>query len=803
MDVLDIYAKISIDTKDYEKGLDGASNNAKSFGGKLKSGLATAAKVSAAAIAAATAAIGAFAKSAIDAGKEFDAAMSQVAAISGATGKDFEALRDKAMEMGSKTKFSATESAEAFNYMAMAGWKTADMLNGIEGIMNLAAASGEDLATTSDIVTDALTAFGLSAKDSAHFADVLAVASSNANTNVAMMGDTFKYVAPVAGALGFSAEDVAEAIGLMANSGIKASQAGTALRAILSRLSTDAGASSDKLGALGTLTKELGVEFFDASGKARDLGDVLSEARVAWAKLSEEEQINYGNTIAGMEGMSAWMALMNASEADINKLSTALQNADGAAQKMAETMQDNLAGDITIFKSAMEGAKITLSDQLTPALREFVQFGTQGVSRITEAFKNGGLSEAMAELGTIISEGLSSAVENLPNAVEIAGNLLLSIVEGISQNLPALGEAASKIITSISEGIIENFPTLVENFVGGMQSIITTLTEGDVLVTLLDAAFSMIFTLVNGMVEALPTVMPQIVGLIMDIAAKLTEPETLTSLVTAAIDLILALANGLIESIPVLLERLPEIVTNIVMGLIEAAPLLVEGAIELIMALVGFLTDPNTLWLLIKAVPEIVIGIVKGLIEAAPKMIKSGIELLKKLWDGIQERFGKLSEDIKTIPGKIVGWLKEKFGEITSAGKDLVKGLWKGIKAMGNWIKEKVGGFFGGILDGIKGLFGIHSPSKVFAGIGRNLVEGFSLGFDQEFGKTKKDIISQMDELTDIEPSFSVYGSANGYELEGVGNVNIVQNIYSEAKTAADLQQEAVWYAKRGFLTGV
>ena len=195
-------------------------------------------KVSAAgeALLPASAAITALGVAAVKTGADFDSSMSQVAAVSGATGDDFDKLREKAREMGAKTKFSASEAADAMNYMAMAGWKTEDMLNGIEGIMNLAAASGEDLATTSDIVTDALTAFGLTAADSGHFADILAAASSNANTNVSMMGETFKYCAPVAGALGFSAEDTAEAIGLMANSGIKASQAGTALRTIMNNL---------------------------------------------------------------------------------------------------------------------------------------------------------------------------------------------------------------------------------------------------------------------------------------------------------------------------------------------------------------------------------------------------------------------------------------------------------------------------------------------------------------------------------------------------------------------------------------
>ena len=240
---------------------------------------------------------------------DFQEAMSGVAAISGATAEEMALLSDKAKEMGASTKFTAKEAGDAMGYMAMAGWKANDMLDGLEGVMHLAAASGEDLAATSDIVTDALTAFGMTASDSGRFADILAVAASNANTNVAMMGDTFKYVAPVAGALGYSAEDAAVAIGLMANSGIKASQAGTALRSILTRLSTDAGASSTKLGALGVLTEQLGVSFYNADGSARDLNKVLADSRAAWSGLSEAQQISYASTIAGQEGIPGYLPL--------------------------------------------------------------------------------------------------------------------------------------------------------------------------------------------------------------------------------------------------------------------------------------------------------------------------------------------------------------------------------------------------------------------------------------------------------------------------------------------------------------
>lgn len=296
---------------------------------------------------------------------DFDAAMSQVAAVSGATGEDLEALREKAREMGSKTKFSASEAAEAMNYMAMAGWKTSDMLEGIEGIMNLAAASGEELSTTSDIVTDALTAFGLTAKDSGHFADILAAASSNANTNVSMMGETFKYCAPIAGALGFSAEDTAEAIGLMANAGIKSSQAGTALRTIMNNLAGEVKFCGENIG-------EVTIATTNADGSMRELSAILAECRVAFNGLTESEAASATESLVGKNAMSGFLALMQAAPADVEKLSTAISNCDGTSGQMAATMQDNLAGQMTILKSQLEELAISFGELLMPVIRDII-----------------------------------------------------------------------------------------------------------------------------------------------------------------------------------------------------------------------------------------------------------------------------------------------------------------------------------------------------------------------------------------------------------------------------------------------
>lgn len=315
--------------------------------------------------------------------KDFEAAMSQVKAVSGATGSEFDKLTAKAKEMGATTKFTAKESAEAFNYMAMAGWNAEQMTDGISGILNLAAASDEDLATTSDIVTDALTAFGLKASDATHFSDVLAQASSSANTDVGMMGETFKYVASMAGSLSYSIEDVALMTGLMANSGIKSTQAGTALNSVLTRLATNSSGAADAIA-------ELGVNFYDSStGNARSLATVMGELREATAGMNQEQKSNLANTVAGMEAQKGLLAILNASQEDYDKLAESINNADGAAEKMSKIQLDNLSGDITYFQSAVDGLKISLGERLSNSwLRDIVQWLTAQVPNVEQALND-------------------------------------------------------------------------------------------------------------------------------------------------------------------------------------------------------------------------------------------------------------------------------------------------------------------------------------------------------------------------------------------------------------------------------
>lgn len=377
-------AYLELDTSKFSKGFVSAYNDLKVFGDKSATaeqklnGLSSAFKTTGGLLSKnVTLPIVGVGAAAVKTATDFEAGMSEVKAISGATGSEFDALRDKAIEMGAKTKFSASDSADAFKYMAMAGWDASQMMDGIAGIMDLAAASGEDLATTSDIVTDALTAFGLQASDSAHFADVLAQASSKSNTNVGLMGETFKYVAPVAGALGYSIEDTAVAIGLMANSGIKGSQAGTALRSTITRLAKPVGEAKDAV-------EELGISITNADGTMKPLSQTMVELREKFAGLTEEQKAQYAAMLAGQEGISGLLAIVNASDEDFQKLTDEINNANGAAQDMADIMMDNTAGAIEQLKGALESAGILIGEKLTPYIRQLAEW----ITGLVEKFNN-------------------------------------------------------------------------------------------------------------------------------------------------------------------------------------------------------------------------------------------------------------------------------------------------------------------------------------------------------------------------------------------------------------------------------
>lgn len=408
---------------------------------------------------------------------DFDAQMSKVKAISGATESEFDKLRNKAREMGASTKFSATESAQAFEYMAMAGWSVDDMLNGIEGVMNLAAASGEDLATTADIVTDAMTAMNIEITNENvnHFVDVLAQSARNANTNVAMMGETFKYAAPLAGTLGYTIDDVALGVGLMANSGIKASQAGTAMRGMLTRMadaSGDAAVAMDELGIslYNTETgemytfKEVMEQIRGSFGTLKISEDELNESMAELDKQLEDGTISqkeydsatedlmtraygaeaavkaqYASILAGKNALSGYLAIVNASDEDFNKLAGAIAEADGTAKEMSDIMKDNLAGQLDELKSQLQELAISFGDILMPVIRDVVEWLKGLVDRFN------GMSDGQKKVITVI--GL--IIVALGPLLLIVGNVI-SLIGQVMIFMPMIVSAAAPVVGAIS-----------------------------------------------------------------------------------------------------------------------------------------------------------------------------------------------------------------------------------------------------------------------------------------------------------------------------------------------------------------
>ena len=758
-----------IDSSGFSKGLNG-------IGGIAKAGIGLTTKV----LQGATAGVTALGAAAIKVGSDFEAGMSQVQAISGASGEDLEKLKNKAKEMGAATKFSATESAEALNYMAMAGWKTEDMLGGLEGVMNLAAASGEDLATASDIVTDAMTALGMQASEAGHFSDVLAAAASNANTSVGGMGETFKYAGAMAGTLGYSVEDVALATGLMANAGIKGTMAGTSLNSIMTRLSTNTNGARDAI-------EELGVAFFNEDGSARSLTDVMMELREATADMTTEQKANFANTVAGMEAQKGLSAILNATEDDYNKLSAAIQNADGCALEMAETMQDNLQGQLTILQSGLEGLGISLYETFQGTAKDVVKEAQGMLQQLQDAFNAGGLDGLVSAVGDVLAQIIERLAGAAPELVNMAVSLVGSLCEGL-KSAPGIGDSAASLITSLVTGLascVDDLWTTAIVLVGKMaegvaagapqmvQAISTTVT--DILECLVDwgpdllqAGVDILLALVDGIVSALPTLISQASMLLLEICEALR--ANLPALTQAAIDIVMALITGLAESAPLLLEAavqllmsiieaipiireqllavLPELITTICNFLAESIPLIVDAAIQLLMGIIEAI--PTIIQAVVDNLPLIITSLVDGLTGALPQIVQAAITLLMGIIQAIPDIVVAIAENLPQIITAIASGLAQAIPQIFTAAKDL---LWQLIlavpdivvgigQAIPDIIAGIVNGLIGGIgavkdaalelgsgiLNGIKSFFGINSPSTVMAEQGDYLVQGLING---------------------------------------------------------------------------
>ena len=752
---------------------------------KIKDVAGTTAKAVGVGLAASAAAITTGLGAAVKVGSDFEAQMSTVGAISGASAENMKLLGAKAKEMGIKTQFSATEAGQAMEYMAMAGWKTEDMLNGVEGIMNLAAASGENLAATSDIVTDAMTAFGLSADQSTRFADVLAAASSNANTNVGMMGETFKYVAPVAGTMGFSIEDTAVAIGLMANAGIKGSQAGTALRSTLSRLAKPPKEAADAMDALN-------LSVTNSDGSFKGFGQIISEIRDKFGNLTAEQKTSYAAMIGGQEAMSGLLAIVNASDEDFNKLTDAINQSSGSAEKMANVRLDNFQGQITLLKSSLEGLGVAIFEGNNNILTGAVEQAKEYVNQMTEAFNNGGFSGLIEQVGAIFADIATKIAEQTPTIIESAKNLIITFINALSENDDIIAEAAIDILASLTNAVMELIPQIIS--LGG--SIFQALLDG------MNEKFGGITTLIEMIGIAFASI--KIGTTIQSIVTGFQSAQLSLALFTASTNgasIAQAALNGTLT--------VGETIVALLTGKMTMAQLAQAGMAKA-QALLNAVMSANPIALVIAGITALVAAFVLlwnksetfrnfwiNLWEGIKSAVSAAVNFVKNNWEQVKlflinpiagaiALLYKLNPKFKEWVDNLIAQVKAWFSNMTEVGKHIITGIWNGITSAKDWLLKKVKG----LVDSVKNVFtnkkGLdeHSPSKWSESVFEYLIEGAVRGLEEN----KTDLLNAAAEIvedtkTEVQ---KVMDEMNKELLDSEKKYNAESERLKESKSEAD-----------------
>lgn len=796
-----------------EKAMGSASEAAGKEGGKgLASGLGSAlggvAKVAAAGLATATTAIGGFGVASVNAGKAFDKSMAQVAATMGVSVDEIGSLRDFAQEMGRTTAFSATEAADALNYMALAGYDSETAMSMLPTVLDLAAAGGIDLAYASDMVTDSQSALGLSLEDTSVMVDQMAKASSKSNTSVEQLGEAILTVGGNAKNLSGGTTELATALGIMADNGIKGSEAGTHLRNIMLALTPK---SEDAAAAM----ESIGFNAYDADGNLRPLNDTFTDLANSLANMSTEKRTGVIATIFNKTDLAAVDALLSATTTDVDTISGALGNAgvswdkyadkiwaadgvqqglmddlldnidgikaggdsaalvidylaseydltmedataavtsvgtalsqqsdrwtelsgyikeaDGSAKAMSTTQLDNLAGDITLFQSALEGAKIAVSDSLTPSLREFVSFGTDGVSRLTEAFQNEGLTGAASVFGDILGEGIQMIVEKLPEFLEMGSELFKGIVDGVLAALPVL---------------IENLPTMIDTFI------------------------EMVLDIAGAIIEALPEIIQQICDAL---------PEILPKLIDGIVALFIMLCENFQEIIDPIIQALPDIINSLTDALIENLPQIIAGIIMLIAGIIAelpsilvgiwdtithFFTEVWEEWIgpAFEEVGGFFSGIWDGIVEVFQgvatwfdeNVITPVVDFFRGLWEDISGFFVSLWEDIS---GAFVGaatWFDEN---VIQPVVEFFRGVW-----------ESVSGFFQSLWDDIVYWFDqiigpwIEIAKRAFTAFKEDVIDPLTQWFEDLWNGIKDAASAAWDWIVGIWNTVSTWFSEN------------------------------------------
>lgn len=691
-DYLNLAAKLTLDSSEYELGLNKAEGRAQTFGSRLKGGLTKVGALAAKGIAAASAAVAGFGATSVKTGMSFDAAMSQVYATmgdkaneaveyNGKTVSSMEALRDFAQEMGRTTAFSATQASEALNYMALAGYDANKSMEMLPNVLNLAAAGNMDLARASDMVTDAQTAFGINTERTTQMVDEMAKAASTGNTSVEQLGDAFLVVGGLAKELNGGMVTLADgtqkpvdgvqeleiALTAMANAGVKGSEAGTHMRNMLMKLSSPTSDGAERM-------EELGVKVFDAEGNMRSLHDIMGDLNGALGNLTQEQKIQAIADLFNARDLSSAEALLAAVEQDWDAIGESILDADGAAKEMAATQLDNLSGDVTLFKSALEGAQIAVSDLLTPSLREFVKEGTDGLSAFAERVKAGDLSGAIAGIGQTIANLAVEVVKRVPDMVQAGAQLLTGIGEGLVENFPALAQSAQELVVFLYNSIAENAPAAIQ---GGAQLLLSVAQGiGDNLPEIMSKATSLVTYLAESLVAQAPTLLQAGMNIVGGLAQGIM--DNLPKLAESAINMIKFLGSGLADGIPQFLEQALPMIEKFTGMLRENAGKIVDAGMELILNLAKGIA--NSIPTLVEHVPQIIINIAGIINDNAPKLIATGIQVVATLVKGIIDALPVIIENIPKIIEAVVSVILA-FNWV-NLGKSIIEFLTTGIRTL-------------------------------------------------------------------------------------------------------------------------
>lgn len=817
MDLMDVFVKIGADISGLESGIEKSKGLIGGIGGAVGAGM----KAVGTAVAGATAAVGAFAASSVNVGMSFDSSMAQVAATMGVTVDEIGDLRDFAQDMGAKTAFSATQAADALNYMALAGYDADQSMQMLPNVLNLAAAGDMELARASDMVTDAQSALGLSAEETTQMVDMMAKASSKSNTSVEQLGDAILTVGGTAKTLAGGTTELNTALGILADNGIKGSEGGTKLRNVILSLSSPTDNAAAALA-------DLGVQTVDAEGNLRPLEQIMGELGTAMDGLGTAERAEIISTIFNKTDIAGVNALIDTSADRWHELSAAIDDSAGAADKMANTQLDNLEGDITLFKSALEGAQILVSDKLTPSLREFVQFGTDGLTKVSDAFKEGGISGAMEAFGGVLSDGLTMITEKIPSFVEAGLKLLEAVGKGLIDNAPKIFDA----IVEIGNMVMEKGADIMQKLAEGMKEfdfaeaaseivgIIVEFLTGDSASQMLTAGIEIIGSLIQGLIDALPelvtgaaeivtaigegisTGLPTLAEKAMEILTGFSEglSENLSTLIDAGLNILMSIADGIITALPILIQNIPTIITNIVKALSENAPKLIEGGGILIAKLVVGIVQ--AIPALIAAIPQLlsailtawknlnflemgkhlITGIIKGLTSFAPQFVAKvketaqkavttfknidwkelGINLIKTIVKGIISLVTLVPKTLVDVGKKAIDAFKKV--DWLSLGKNIIDGVVKGVGDTASKLIDAMVNLAKNAWSAVKKFFGIESPSKLMRNtVGVQIGKGMALGIEA----SASDVQDAMADLTDIVETPDVNATV---DINRIGN---------------------------------